>query len=97
MGYPGGKRGEWEWCRDKAQHPLMTTFQDFDWADEVNHVGFGRKWLIHYFFQGDRMKAKAMADETSRERIAFYQQYEQEPNNSKSGASNVTSPGKDGY
>ena len=31
-----GKRGEFEFCRDEANHPLMTQFQDFDWADEVN-------------------------------------------------------------
>ena len=24
-----GKRGEYEFCRDEAQHPLMTQFQDF--------------------------------------------------------------------
>jgi hypothetical protein len=97
MGYPGGKRGEWEWCRDKAQHPLMTTFQDFDWADEVNHVGFGRKWLIQYFLNGDRNKAQAMADETSRERMAFYQAYEHRNNDANRGASIVHEPGKDGY
>lgn len=74
MAYPGGKRGEWEWCREKAQHPLMTTFQDFDWADEVNHVGFGRKWLIQHYFHGDRLKAQAMADETTRERARYYAQ-----------------------
>lgn len=89
MGYPGGKRGEWEWCRDKAQHPLMTTYQDFDWADEVNHVGYGREWLGQYFLKGNRNAAQVMADETSRERAAFYAQYEQ--------ANTSHEPGKDGY
>lgn len=97
MGYPGGKRGEWEWCRDKAQHPLMTTFQDFDWADEVNHVGFGRRWLTQFFFEGDRNKAQAVADETTRDRIAFYQQYEQGGNGSNAKGSTINTPGKDGY
>jgi len=97
MGYPGGKRGEWEWCRDKAQHPLMTTYQDFDWADEVNHVGFGREWLVQYFLNGDRNKAQAMADETIRERIAFYQANEHRNNGANTGASTVHEPGKDGY
>ncbi len=76
MRHPGGKRGEWEWCRDQARHALMTTFQDFDWADEVNHVGFGRDWLIRFFFNGDRSKAQALADETMRDRLAFYADYE---------------------
>ncbi|HEX6970638.1 MAG TPA: hypothetical protein VF234_00250 [Limnochordia bacterium] len=76
MRYPGGKRGEWEWCRDKAQHPLMTTYQDFDWADEVNHVQFGREWLVQYHCRGDRAKAQAMADETVRRRKEFYARYE---------------------
>ncbi|MBW7461894.1 hypothetical protein K0U00_48370, partial [Paenibacillus sepulcri] len=40
MKYPPGKREEWEFCRDIARDPLMTTFQDFDWADEVVHAGF---------------------------------------------------------
>ena len=96
MGYPGGKRGEWEWCRDKAQHPLMTTYQDFDWADEVNHVGFGREWLVQYYLKGNRNLAQALADETSRERSAFYAEYE---NNKGNGAAQSTphQPGKDGY
>ncbi len=76
MKHPGGKRGEWEWVRDRAQHALMTTFQDFDWADEVNHVGYGREWLVGYFFGGDRAKAKAVADETVTDRLAFYADFE---------------------
>jgi hypothetical protein len=39
-----GKIAEFEFCRDKMQHPLMTQFQDYDWTDEVNHAKFGRKW-----------------------------------------------------
>lgn len=39
-----GKRAEYEFCRDEAKHPLMTQFQDYDWADEVVHANFGRKW-----------------------------------------------------
>lgn len=76
MAHPGGKRGEWEWCKEVAQHPLMTTFQDFDWADEVNHVGYGREWLVRYFCGGDRKRAEALADETVAERLAYYQQFE---------------------
>jgi hypothetical protein len=75
MAHPGGKRGEWEWCRDVAHHPLMTTYQDFDWADEVTHVAFGREWLIRFFCKGDRARAQAMADETVRERQSYYAQF----------------------
>ena len=96
MGYPGGKRGEWEWCHDKAQHALMTTYQDFDWADEVNHVGFGRKWLVQYYLKGNRNLAQALADETSRERSAFYAQYETASGAAPS-APNPNEPGKSGY
>lgn len=56
-----GKRGEFEFCRDEAQHELMTQFQDFDWADEVKHVHIGREWTTH-LYDGDARKAKAAAD-----------------------------------
>lgn len=72
MAHPGGARGEWEFVRDTAKHPLMTTFLDFDWADEVTHVNFGRKWLVNYYFKGDREAARIMADETVAERKAYY-------------------------
>jgi len=40
-----GKRHEWEVSR-KAHQPLATTFQDFDWADEVLHARIGRDWYV---------------------------------------------------
>ena len=49
MKYPPGKREEFEFCRDKARHPLMATFQDFDWADEVLHVQISRRQLKDWF------------------------------------------------
>jgi hypothetical protein len=52
MRYPVGKRGEWEFCRDAAKNPLMTTFQDFDWADEVLHVNLARRQLTDWFPAG---------------------------------------------
>ena len=52
MRYPVGKRGEWEFCRDVARQPLMTTFQDFDWADEVLHVNLAKKQLTTWFPSG---------------------------------------------
>jgi hypothetical protein len=57
-----GKRGEFEFCRDEAQHPLMTQFQDFDWADEVKHVHIGREWTTH-LYDDDPAKAKAAAEQ----------------------------------
>jgi hypothetical protein len=39
-----GKKKEYEFCRDRAKHPLMAQFQDYDWADEVVHANLGRKW-----------------------------------------------------
>lgn len=52
MKYPPGKRLEWEFCRDAARHALMTTFQDFDWADEVLHVNIARRQLDQWFEGG---------------------------------------------
>lgn len=52
MRYPPGKRQEWEFARDSAKHPLMTTFQDYDWADEVLHVNIARKQLDKWFEGG---------------------------------------------
>ena len=57
-----GKRGEFEFCRDEAKHPLMTQFQDFDWADEVKHVHIGREWTT-YLYDGDASRARAASDE----------------------------------
>lgn len=52
MRYPPGKRQEWEFARDMARHPLMTTLQDFDWADEVLHVNIARRQLDAWFEGG---------------------------------------------
>lgn len=40
-----GKRHEWEVSKE-ANSPLATTFQDFDWADEVLHARIGRDWYV---------------------------------------------------
>ena len=62
-----GKRHEWEVSR-KAHTALGTTFQDFDWADEVLHARIGRDWYVsdmpsaseavHY---GDQCWSKVLA------------------------------------
>lgn len=40
-----GKRHEWE-VAISAGNPLASTFQDFDWADEVLHARVGRDWYV---------------------------------------------------
>ena len=40
-----GKRFEWE-VGVRSADPLMATFQDYDWADEVLHAAIGREWYI---------------------------------------------------
>ena len=61
MKYPPGKRAEYEFCRDTARHPLMTTLQDFDWADEVEHVQIARQQLKDWF-PGDSDELAALAE-----------------------------------
>lgn len=39
-----GKRHEWM-ISQQAGDPLATYLQDYDWADEVLHAQFGRRWL----------------------------------------------------
>ena len=39
-----GKRFEFEVVHGYGD-PLLSTFQDFDWADEVVHVKIGRRWI----------------------------------------------------
>ena len=61
MKYPPGKRAEYEFCRDLARHPLMTTLQDFDWADEVEHVNIARQQL-KVWHAGDSEELAALAE-----------------------------------
>jgi len=67
MKYPIGKRGEWEFCRDGAKHLLMTTFQDFDWADEVLHVSIAKRQLNEWFRNGGG-ELSALAEEGKQNR-----------------------------
>lgn len=80
MKYPPGKREEWEFCRDIVQDPLMTTFQDFDWADEVVHAGFGQKWIIDELFHGDNVKALDAAEATVAKRAVYMDSFDKEGN-----------------
>jgi hypothetical protein len=43
-----GKRFEWETAL-AAHHELSSTFQDYDWADEVLHARIGRDWYVSTF------------------------------------------------
>lgn len=61
-----GKRAEFEWCRDIAQHALMMQFQDYDWADEVTHAGFGREWASH-LYDGNLETARTAAEKALEE------------------------------
>jgi hypothetical protein len=40
-----GKRYEWETAQASG-FPLIATFQDYDWADEVLHAAIGRQWYV---------------------------------------------------
>jgi hypothetical protein len=55
-----GKRRELEIARSHGD-PLLATFQDFDWADEVLHARTGRRWLLADF--PSREAAEQAADE----------------------------------
>jgi hypothetical protein len=73
MKYPPGKRLEYEYCRDEARHPLMTVFQDYDWADEVVHAQFGRRWAPTLMGPGATLEdARNLAERLGRE---FWQDY----------------------
>jgi hypothetical protein len=55
-----GKRYEWEVARESGD-ALSTTFQDFDWADEVLHVAIARRTLRHRL-KGGLEQARRRAD-----------------------------------
>jgi hypothetical protein len=55
-----GKRYEFEVGRESGL-PLIATFQDFDWADEVLHSQIGRQWLVPDF--GGLQQALKYGDE----------------------------------
>jgi hypothetical protein len=76
MKYPPGKRQEYEFCRDQAKHPLMALYQDYDWADEVNHAQFGQTWIVRGVHNGDRRAAIDAGEETRRRRVAYFAEYQ---------------------
>jgi hypothetical protein len=54
-----GKRHEWE-LGVQSGEPLMSTIQDYDWADEVLHAALGREWYIPQV--GERQQALEYGD-----------------------------------
>jgi hypothetical protein len=75
MRYPVGKRGEWEFCRDAAKDPLMTLFQDYDWADEVLHVNLAKRQLTDWFPGGPK-ELSAFAQQGRLKRTEVKQRHE---------------------
>jgi hypothetical protein len=69
-----GKRYEWMLAR-KARDPLSTTFQDFDWADEVLHVAIARRHL-RGDLKGGLEEARRRADDLW---VRIAQRIESEP------------------
>jgi hypothetical protein len=53
-----GKRFELE-VAASSEEGLVTTFQDYDWADEVLHAQIGRRWLLPEFEGMDKLQATA--------------------------------------
>lgn len=75
MKYPPGKRQEYEFCRDKAKHALMALYQDYDWADEVNHAQFGQRWVVKELHGGDRRAAIAAGKQTMQRRAEYFARF----------------------
>lgn len=76
MKYPPGKRQEYEYCRDTAKHALMALYQDYDWADEVNHAQFGQTWIVRGVHKGNRRAAVEAGEETRVRRVAYFEALE---------------------
>ncbi|MGH7976688.1 MAG: hypothetical protein ACREC8_08495, partial [Limisphaerales bacterium] len=75
-----GKQHEWQLCRDVFKDRLMTLFQDYDWADEIQHARFGKEWGTA-FFDDDFENARAYGEEAWKELLRY--RASQEPNRQK--------------
>jgi hypothetical protein len=73
--YPPGARWDFEWMRDVGQHALFARYLDFDWADEVLHSQFGRRWVVRHACDDDVRKAEAIKAMTDDRRRAFYERW----------------------
>ena len=90
MKYPPGKRQEYEFCRDKAQHTLMALYQDYDWADEVLHSHFGQEWIVKGEHGGDRRAVEQVGRVLGAPAYIYVGQ-----TNGKPAGGNGDQPGKD--
>jgi hypothetical protein len=72
-----GKQREVKMCAEIFKDPQMTLFQDYDWADEVTHAGFGKKWASAFFDDNFEM-AKIYGDQFASDLVQF--SLSQEPN-----------------
>lgn len=72
MRYPPGARFDFEWMRDVGKHALFARYLDFDWADEVLHAQFGRRWIVQHQLGGDVKLAHQIKDMTDERRRDFY-------------------------
>jgi hypothetical protein len=75
-----GKQHEWNLCRDVFKDRLMTLFQDYDWADEVQHARFGKEWGTA-FFDDDFERTRAYGEEAWKELLRY--RASQEPDREK--------------
>lgn len=75
-----GKQHEWQLCRDVFKDPLMTLFQDYDWADEIQHARFGKEWGAA-FFDDDFERTRAYGEEAWKELLRY--RASREPNREK--------------
>ena len=87
--YPPGARWDFEWMRDVGQHALFARYLDYDWADEVLHSQFGRRWVVGHGCDDDVRRAEAIEDMTDQRRREFYGGGEQHPDQLAPAAADV--------
>lgn len=65
-----GKQHELHLARDVFKDPLLTIFQDYDWADEMQHARFGRNWATAFFDQ-DYEQSRLFGEEAWKELLRY--------------------------
>ncbi len=65
-----GKQHELHLAKDVFKDPLMALFQDYDWADEIQHARFGRNWGTAFFDQ-DFEKSRIFGEEAWMELLRY--------------------------
>lgn len=74
----GTKKAEYDFCR-KNGFELAETFQDYDWADEVNHVEWARRW-VQYMVDGDQELLERKVAEVKMKYAEFKKPWEEQGN-----------------